>query len=464
MTGDDERLARELEALESEAPAGYPSQTLARKPVGWRAKTAGALVVAVCAAAAITMPVFFDTLGNRRTPAANGSVLPTHAASPAPADWRWARIDLAAGRARINDVLVTADGVVAVGSLDAEPMAWYSEDGANWHAATVELGEVPVVNGERAAPIRFAQVFRERDRLEALALPAYAPPQGFVSNDGGRTWERDPAFTWSEDPNLWSGGGAAISDVVETPDGWLAAGHHAAPGWAMYIRFDYVWTSADGRSWSPIDDQSSLAQAIHDGADVNALSATPQRVFAAGSVIWRSDDGATWEELGPPYRGELSTLVALLDLNGTVAAAELVGTEVGDGLNPETTRAQVWWSLDGATWETELSLDAPSRVDELAATSFGVLAVGRSEGIARVWRRGNDGAWSILGTLETERSWADHVVVVDGIVVVIGNLPWVSGDGTEEPDRAVVWIGGPAGPEVIPAPGLPLPSVSQEQR
>jgi hypothetical protein len=383
----------------------------------------------------VTLPSLLDGLQppGSQSPAA----VSTGDATLARRGWQWTRHEMPGRRAWVWDMIVTADGVVAVGTADGEPAAWHSADGIAWEAASVADVVVDSEYYGEVSATKLAQVYQQDGQLLAIGLPQLGTPIGFMSADAGRTWQHDQQFEWREDPDRWSGGSAMIVDVVSTPSGWIAAGRRAVPGWAMYIPWYVAWGSPDGHVWSVIDERDSLlGREVERGSEVAALLSDSGSVYAVGRTIWKSDDGSRWEEAEPPVPRRRGDLDGVVDWDGTLMVSEAYG----DDQRSLTGRI---WALAGGSWRSELSLDAPSSIDTFAEYSFGVIATGTRDGIPTAWRRDETGVWHALPTFETERAWLGAAVEFQGRLIVSGSLTEMGEDEIEVSRQAVVWVGVP---------------------
>lgn len=444
MTGDD-RLRAELTSLEEAAPAKLPPRRAGAGRRRWVPVAMSAAVVVVAAMmVGVTLPSLLDGLRpiGSEPPAADSSGDPRLARS-----WQWTRHDMPGGHAWVWDMIVTGDGVVAVGHAEGEPAAWRSADGMTWERASIDDVVVDSEYYGEMAATKLSQVYEQDGQLLAIGLPQLGTPIGFVSTDGGRTWRQDERFEWREDPDRWSGGSAIIVDVISTPAGWIAAGNRATPGWAMYIRWDVAWSSPDGHVWSVIDEHDSLlGRQVERGAEVSALSFDGGTVYAVGRTIWKSDDGSRWEEAEPPVPRRRGALDGVVDRDGTLIVSEAYGED------QESATGRIWAMAD-ESWRSELSLRAPSTINTLAEYSFGVIASGTRDGVPVAWQRNESGEWHPLPTFETERAWVGSAVEFQGRLIVSGSLTEMGEDDIEVLRQAVVWVGVPP-----LAPPLPLAS------
>ena len=114
--------------------------------------------------------------------------------------------------------------------------------------------------------------------------PTYGPAAAWVSTDG--TWRRAEV----------AGPDGVMRAVTSTADGFVAVGYATTDDGAR------VWRSADGTTWSPVDDQASLdnhsspIRMLSVAADERGLVAGGWRADAANgsSAAWTSPDGVHW--------------------------------------------------------------------------------------------------------------------------------------------------------------------------
>ena len=146
-------------------------------------------------------------------------------------------------------------------------------------------------------------------------------------------------------------------------------------------RHGRVWTSADGRAWTPAPDdtfaQAELQLLVEHGGALLVIgvvgSADPgsscNPPAEPGFATWRStDDGASWQRLGRAsgLDGARLTDVAVSDI-GLVA--------VGAAAPGEANHAGVWISSDGLAWQPAESAPASeSRLNTIAARDNRVVA------------------------------------------------------------------------------------------
>jgi hypothetical protein len=128
-----------------------------------------------------------------------------------------------------------------------------------------------------------------------------ATPDGFLAVGVGRSgtaaWRSPDGNTWVVAPVTASDGGGrhALWGLTETRLGFYA--------WGFGDRRAQLWRSADGTAWAPVTDgsvfdlpQSESICAVRDAA--GGLRATgveaPRGTRAGHRVVWTSSDGETW--------------------------------------------------------------------------------------------------------------------------------------------------------------------------
>jgi hypothetical protein len=135
-----------------------------------------------------------------------------------------------------------------------------------------------------------------------------------------------------------------MTSIVATQRGYLAGGSIGPELLDRHARF---WTSADGATWAPVeDDRSAFAE-----SEVRAITQFEGGCVAVGvvgsaqkprsAVVWISKDGTAWTRIDDPsFDGGVAASVATLPSGGLVA--------VGSTLDRQA--AIVWRSPDGRQW------------------------------------------------------------------------------------------------------------------
>jgi hypothetical protein len=208
-------------------------------------------------------------------------------------------------------------------------------------------------------------------------------PAVWVSEDA-RTWERvgEQAF---------AGIDGGIRGVTFGPAGFVAVGTGSRP--TDTFSRGLVWTSADGRAWTPVaDDEDAF---VGSGfAVVEAVAAGGPGYVAVGwenpagsdtnAVVWVSEDGRSWSRvedpdlLGSPEGGTATDMVGVLQVDSGLIAFG----------------SAVWVSPDGTDWSRipresfEELQSTPSARHGRAGLALGPMALDPSDGGLVVFRSG----------------------------------------------------------------------------
>ena len=140
----------------------------------------------------------------------------------------------------------------------------------------------------------------------------------------------------SPDGVNWSVIGSAPGSVFEDARGLIAF----ATGQSQQDSKAELWWSADGSSWNPATDQPAFTSGpcLSAGNPISGIYSIGNALVAVGSAAaYGSDDGHTWQCLGP---------IPNLRING--GHNLLVGSGSTD---PQSGIEYLWLSHDGATWQ-----------------------------------------------------------------------------------------------------------------
>ena len=248
-----------------------------------------------------------------------------------------------------------------------------------------------------------------------------------------------PGLAWARVPDdevVFGGqGDQVIWSVTAGGPGLVAAGH-SGPGATSGENWGaVVWVSADGYTWTRIDDEAVFGGPGHPsissvtaggpglvavGWDASAGQASPGG--GSDGAVWVSADGYTWTRI-PDDEAVFGGLGDQIPLSVTVGGPGLVAAgwertiamDIEPDVEPEFDAA-VWVSADGYTW---------TRIDDEAVfggpgdQQINSVTAGRPGLVATGWNRSEDDT--------------------DGLV-------WVSADGdswTRIDDEAI--FGGPGG-------------------
>ncbi len=284
-------------------------------------------------------------------------------------------------------VAASESGLVAVGydasGGDADAAVWTSSDGITWTRVTHD-----------------ESVFGGADDQDMLSITAGGP--GFVAvGDDYASGESDGAVWTSPDGVTWKRvTGAALGGVdTQIIESVAAAGDDLVAVGYEYSGSDWdgvVWTSSDGATWTRAADPGSVLAGSNNEALLGVTAGGPG-LIAVGyddangdwdTRVWTSADGSEWTLLPADpavFGGSGDQQIAKVVEGGPGFVA--VGREsTGNGSD-----AIVWVSSDGIEWTRA---DDPGsvfggprsqRIFGVAATTYGVFAVGFTETPAGDW-------------------------------------------------------------------------------
>jgi hypothetical protein len=287
-----------------------------------------------------------------------------------------------------SGVVAFRGGYVAVGTVNASCCAeenpadnwgvvWTSDDGRTWvlrdtarelaHASldgVVTDGSVLLAYGTYAAP--------------APDEPGVSAPALWTSTDAVE-WRRVEGDVPSRVVAGESGFvGAVVSQTRSTGEPFLGF---------MHSTDGYVWTATGTQSW--VGHLEDLI-AIPGGGALAVASFTSEPVGDGGptyrALVWRSDDGLTWD--GPYPTSPGTRIVSLAVAAGVFVAVGSVDEQLGDG--SISSSGAVWSSDDGVEWQREVIAISPGEtVNAIFAVGDTLIAEGDTSrnGIANamVW-------------------------------------------------------------------------------
>lgn len=295
----------------------------------------------------------------------SGSLSPNPAKRPAPSAWEGAlvaAVDSASTR------------------LPGEPMsraeAAASTPLSSLNAPSLQELAPPAPSGPRPAPAwRPGNWWQRRSRLEqagavasAIVVLGLVGVLGTALIDGGRTVNVEPdgreaggdagvGHSWvqasvPDDPVAFDEpGGQAMRSVVAGGPGLVAVGYdddaEGREGVAV------VWTSTDGREWSPVPDDAQVFDETRSQLMRSVVAAQPGLV-AVGSdldlgaaAVWTSSDGQRWSRVphDPTAFGGGGGHAMFSVAQGGPGLVAVGADSAGNG-----GVAAVWTSPDGRTW------------------------------------------------------------------------------------------------------------------
>jgi hypothetical protein len=294
---------------------------------------------------------------------------------------------------------IATDGTTqeAVGSADGHAAIWRRGSGGAWtlvsatspavyqqpgtehltsvaHGAAGWIAVGDVVSGATQAPVIVTSAngadWQPLGSLDAFAGPGTYATAVTAGQGGYVIVGRDVTATrtfaamwWSADLQNWvqgSNGGldgrvkpSAVYAVTATPAGFVAAGTHGGTS--------TVWTSPDGRNWTP---QDLTLPAAASAAVLSLVAVNGSRVAAAGDAVTKTgeipvltvsaDGGQTWQRVVLEVPGGLGTVTAL-----SAAASGFVAA--GQAGPPGAQHIVTWSSADGLHWLAPITADGVVR-------------------------------------------------------------------------------------------------------
>lgn len=291
------------------------------------------------------------------------------------------------GQAMIADVAgLPGGGFVAVGYVppDWVPVAWTSSDGLDWSIHSMGMTDFtfPVsvaagADGTVVAVGRYGQM-----------------PVAWTSRDGV-AWQRH-SVPVPESSDV----AERMTTVVASKRGYLAGG---SAGPELFDRHARFWTSIDGRDWRPVPDdpvafENSEVRAITTAGDgFVAVGVVGPAQEPSGAVAWTSADGVTWTRVDDPsFVDGITVAVVRAPFGGLVA----VGSDL------DRREAVAWTSPDGHRWTrapSESSRQHPGGyawMTDAISMADTVIAIGEYQGL----QRGTATSWVSRDGLRWDRA------------------------------------------------------------
>ena len=233
------------------------------------------------------------------------------------------------------------------------------------------------------------------------------------------------AARWSRVPNQETFADAGMAAVAASPDRYVAVGWTG--DWGAN---GVAWTSADGRSWQrmpiPSAEHAAPRGIIHDrlgfvawGFDTGASTSR--------AAIWMSPDGVTWQ------RASDIPSFAFADITGIARLGEqLVAVGMGSN-NSEGPSFLAWTSDDGQAWRPVSGTEGFSATpNALAATDTALVA---PAGDGTVLRSADGLQWEVV-TSPALPGFMEFIVGSGGGFVGVGSGPSTGGAGSLPPATA----------------------------
>ena len=253
---------------------------------------------------------------------------------------------------------------VAVGRSGNLPVAWTSADGVAWQEQSV-----PLLEGNDVAERMTTVVATARGYLAGGSVG----PELFDRH--ARFWTSVDGMDWksvADDPATFAN--AEVRAITTFGDGFVAVG---VVGTAQQPSGAVAWTSADGSTWTRVDDPSFV-----DGIAVAVVPAPFGGLVAVGSDVgrheaaaWTSPDGRRW--MRAPNEASREHSGGFAWMTDVVAIGDVV-IGIGDYQGLQRGTAISWVSHDGMSWEQARSAPVQQQGEFYAITPGGpgAIAVG----------------------------------------------------------------------------------------
>jgi hypothetical protein len=364
----------------------------------------------------------------------------------------WVAVDLP-GRGEIMKIADTRFGLVAVAIENGGTTLWTSSLGTAWDAvATGELFSHARVNdlvetGSGLVAVGSWTDISLDEQDQFGNLQERQRPAVWLTADG-EVWERlpddrieRPAPGASAESRFFGSMNAVVVwDDLLVAAGWVDADHHGA-----------VWMAdPDGQVWRLAT--TGLNGSGSRQTEATGLAVADRHLTAVGSTlyrpsVWLSTDAAYWREVEPDIA--LGTLLRDRPAEVIAGGTGLVAVGVHHRLTtfqdpPEDAYGVIWLTRDGEEWLRMAPQDLAGAAfeDAIAATPWLIAAGSRTAGFVTspaVWFSPTGAEWSAVELGPGEFAWSEakaNTIVRHGTGLVVGG----SVDGMPE-----VWLWGPDG-------------------
>jgi hypothetical protein len=317
-----------------------------------------------------------DKPTSRPTATPTSPVLPTDVTALDTLSWQQSAHIV--GDGQVRRVVGEAGALWALGftghtssGLGGAPVIWRSDDGAEWVQTSLPIPET----ASRQPPVlvEVEHLAAHDDRLVALGsisaldnstavawqssdgegwVETNAPPVNFVTDvtsgpgglvvtgrgygqgTGGVWLSADAGLTWLETTPSQQ---VAASAIVGTRDHYVLAGADlGSDGRARPA----IWTSRDGRTWSPAEVANEDGEGVVWAVTVDGSGRwVGVGMLGTAAATWRSSDGASWE---------LTSELAAAGDQPHAGTLRLTGVE--EGFLIVDVNGTAWSSHDGAVW------------------------------------------------------------------------------------------------------------------
>jgi hypothetical protein len=251
-----------------------------------------------------------------------GSGSSPNGAPPSAAVWSsadgvtWSRVASSASfaDAEISRVVETSNGIVAFGiKADRQGQCQTTDPKCLDHPSPIVLWDSP--DGQTWARIPTPSAFDRGEVRDVAATPFGIVAVGDVNYTRAAAWISSDGLTWTSLNAISSQFGDATFEGVATLKGRVVivgrtGGNHNVPGGVNDPGRSRpaAWWSTDGVHWN-VSDVQGFTQT---GAELSSVTAGSSSLLAIGKdpvvdpqigpslpILWRSDDGTAWREVGP---------------------------------------------------------------------------------------------------------------------------------------------------------------------
>jgi hypothetical protein len=292
------------------------------------------------------------------------------------------------GDGLVDQIAVGPGGVLAVGSVNVEGVVaiWHSTDGLDWSA----VPDAASLHGTDGSFLTMAAVVAMGDGWLAVGGEHVNCTPGACGLTRAIVWTSPDGRQWTRGLDTAAMQHAAMNGVVRTASGYVAVGEAAAdPSTPSSAIVPAVWTSPDGRAWTPSDQLPVVVAAPDADVALDGIAAAGSRAVAAGHATTEAgasaDAFAWWNDGG----GWTSVRVGQFVPSQEVRVAAVPGgwlAMFGFGSDAACSSA-IWSSADGSSWScigSDPAFDSAAVSDAAVAPDIEVL-VGSGPDGATVW-------------------------------------------------------------------------------
>lgn len=312
-------------------------------------------------------------------------------------------------------LLIAAAAVMSACATSSSPGDGSAAPSSSAAPVPSSSGPPPVTSPSAAgSPASPADAFADAPASEGV-LNAIAAADGMIVAGGFA----GPVFTstiLAFDGSSWSGADVPdapgqVAGIARLGDRWIAVGNGLPD-----VRSGFIWSSADGRAWEPVQtiEDAALYDVISGDGVVVAVGAGLDAEMNATAAAWSSTDGTTWERatVEGPDKASMGSVATTPD--GFIATGD---RRLGDA-------RPIWIAETGTSWAS-LQNDLTDQLIPTDIVAWGdqyalVGASGKSGDQHPFVALSSDGqAWKRTN-LSNEEGYASAAVVANERLVVAG--------------------------------------------